>query len=226
MKFQQSLLFMLLVLFQSCGNQAEPKTETTKPMTTETEELEEVTVKKRIVFFGNSITAGYQLSEEEAFPALIKQRLDSLELEYEVQNAGLSGETTAGGVERVDWILKGDIDIFVLELGANDGLRGLPLTETEKNLGQIIEKVRTEHPKARILLLGMEVPPNMGDDYAAEFREVFRRVAENHNVELLPFLLKGVAGIQELNLPDGIHPTPKGHRILSHTVWEALQPLL
>lgn len=192
----------------------------------EVEEMKEEVARKRIVFFGNSITAGYNLNPESAFPNLLQKKLDSLDYAYEVVNAGLSGETTSAGVQRLDWMLKGDVDIFALELGANDGLRGLPLSETKQNLLKMIDAVRKVNPQVKILLLGMEVPPNMGDEYAAEFRSVFRDVASEKQVHFIPFLLKGVAGIKELNLEDGIHPTEEGHRILADNVWQVLEELL
>ncbi len=179
-----------------------------------------------IVFFGNSLTAGYMLDPSEAFPARIQQRLDSLGLPYKTINAGLSGETTAGGVNRVDWILRQPLDIFVLELGANDGLRGIDPRETRRNLLAIIEKVRSKYPDAQILLLGMQVPPSMGGTYARAFSAVFPEVAREANVPLVPFLLEGVGGVPRLNLPDGVHPTAEGHKIMTETVWQGLEPLL
>jgi acyl-CoA thioesterase I len=179
-----------------------------------------------IVFFGNSLTAGYMLEPAEAFPALIQQKIDSLGLPYKTVNAGLSGETTAGGVNRVDWILRQPVDIFVLELGANDGLRGIDPQETRRNLLTIIEKVRTRYPDAQVLLLGMQVPPSMGGQYARAFSTVFPEVAREADVPLVPFLLEGIGGVARLNLPDGIHPTAEGHKIMAETVWQGLQPLL
>ncbi|MGB0431329.1 MAG: arylesterase [Bacteroidia bacterium] len=181
---------------------------------------------KKIIFFGNSITAGYRLDPADAFPNLIQLKIDSLGLDYECVNAGVSGETTAGGLQRVDWILKGKVDVFVLELGANDGLRGLPLDETYKNLVAIIKKVKETNSQAKILLCGMEVPPNMGDEYAKEFRETFIQVSKTAGVQLLPFLLQKVAGKKDLNLPDGIHPTEEGHKMVAQTVWDSLKRLL
>ncbi|GAB4400813.1 MAG: arylesterase [Microscillaceae bacterium] len=179
-----------------------------------------------IVFFGNSLTAGYGLDPEEAFPALIQQWIDSLGYNFQTVNAGLSGETTAGGVARIDWILKQPVAVFVLELGGNDGLRGLAPEETEKNLRLIIQKVKKKFPKAKILLTGMEAPPNMGRAYTEAFREVFARVAEAENTAFLSFLLTGVAGEPALNQADGIHPTAEGQRRVAQNVWEVLQPLL
>lgn len=229
-------LFHCLVLFlavctvacSSGGQNVENTTKSTKPVEGENmdDSKEMETPRKRIIFFGNSITAGYQLDPATAFPALLQKRLDSLEYAYEVVNAGLSGETTAAGVERLGWVLKGQVDIFALELGANDGLRGLPLTETKNNLLKMIDAVREVNPEVKILLMGMEVPPNMGDEYAAEFREVFQSVAAAREVAFIPFLLKGVAGIKDLNLQDGIHPTEEGHRILADNVWAELEGLL
>lgn len=183
-------------------------------------------VKKRILFFGNSITAGYRLQPNEAFSALIQQKIDSLGLPYQTVNAGLSGETSAAGSNRIEWLLKQPVDIFVLELGANDGLRGIPVEETYTNLTAIIDKVQGKYPEAQIILAGMKVPPNMGEDYALAFESNFTRIAEEQNITLIPFLLDGVAGNPDLNLPDRIHPNPTGHRILSNTLWSYLEPLL
>ncbi len=180
--------------------------------------------RKYMVFFGNSLTAGYGLDPEEAFPALIQKRLDSLGMLYTVVNAGLSGETTASGVNRVDWVIgQQPVDVFVLELGGNDGLRGIPVTETKKNLLVIIEKVRQKHPDAVIVLAGMMVPPNMGPLYSKEFSEVFPDVAKSAGVKLIPFILENVGGEKELNLEDGIHPTPEGHKLVMENVWKVVK---
>ncbi|MCX2739359.1 arylesterase [Pontibacter anaerobius] len=183
---------------------------------------------KTILFFGNSLTAGYGLDDpSQAFPALIQQRIDSLDMPYKVINAGLSGETTAGGKSRVDWLLKKQpVDIFVLELGANDGLRGIATEETYANLKTIIQKVRAHNPDVQVVLTGMQVPPSMGQKYSQDFSKVFTRVAEEENVSLVPFLLEGVGGEPELNQVDGIHPTEEGQKILANNVWDVLQPLL
>ena len=179
-----------------------------------------------ILFFGDSLTAGLGLEPEQAFPALIGERLDSLGYDYQVVNAGLSGETTASGANRLDWVLRQPVAVFVLELGANDGLRGIPLSETRKNLKDIVERVRESDSTTRILLAGMQLPPNMGPAYTTEFREIFPELAAQHNLHLIPFLLDGVGGIPELNQQDGIHPTAEGHRILADNVWEVLGPVL
>jgi acyl-CoA thioesterase-1 len=177
-----------------------------------------------ILFFGDSLTAGLGLDPNLAFPSLIGQRLDSLGYSFEVINAGLSGETTASGRNRLDWVLRQPVDVFVLELGANDGLRGIPLEETRKNLEAMILTVRKKYPEARIVLAGMQLPPNMGPEYTASFRKIFPELAEKHQVLLIPFLLDGVGGVPELNQDDGIHPTAEGHRIVAENVWEILSP--
>ncbi len=182
---------------------------------------------KYIIFFGNSLTAGYGIEQGEAFPALIQKRLDSLGLAYTVVNAGLSGETTASGVNRVEWVVSQQpVDVFVLELGGNDGLRGIDVAETRKNLLTIIEKVRQKHPDARIILSGMMVPPNMGPKYSKDFMAVFPAVAKTANVKLIPFILERVGGEKELNLEDGIHPTPEGHKLVAENVWEVLKEVI
>ncbi|MBF9144117.1 arylesterase [Hymenobacter properus] len=184
------------------------------------------TGKKRLLFFGNSLTAGYGVEPDEAFPALIGDKIDSLKLNYEVINAGLSGETTAGGRSRVGWILRQPVDVFVLELGGNDGLRGLPLTATRENLQGIIDTVRRRSPGAQIVLAGMQIPPNMGQTYANDFKAIYQEIAAKNKLVLIPFLLEGVGGDRNLNQADGIHPTPAGHRIVARTVWSVLQPVL
>lgn len=182
--------------------------------------------KRVVLFFGNSITAGFGLSPEEAFPALIGEKIDSLGLPFRVVNAGLSGETSAGGLGRVEWVLRVPVHVFVLELGGNDGLRGLPPTSTYENLRGIIEKVRARHPSAKILLTGMEAPPNMGPRFTDAFRKLYADLAKEMDVTFMPFILQDVGGIPELNLPDGIHPTPQGHRIIAENLWPYLLPML
>ena len=187
------------------------------------EKAEPKSDQKIILFFGNSLTAGYGIEQDLAFPGLIQHRLDSLGKDYKVINGGLSGETTAGGVSRLDWFLEDKPDIFVLELGGNDGLRGIELSETKKNLGIIIDKVQEKYPDTKIILAGMQIPPNMGPEYSKRFAEIYPEVAHEQNVSLIPFLLQDVGGIKELNLPDGIHPTEEGHKIVLETVWEYLK---
>ena len=182
--------------------------------------------RKRIVFFGNSLTAGYGVEPAEAFPALIQEKIDSLSLPYLVVNAGLSGETSAGGNSRIDWILRERVDVFFLELGGNDGLRGIPVEETIRNLPSILDKVNSKYPSAKIVLAGMQIPPSMGQQYTAAFRNVFPGLARSNHLTLIPFLLEKVGGEPELNQSDGIHPNARGHRLVAQTVWKALKPLL
>jgi len=181
---------------------------------------------KTIIFFGNSLTAGYGLDPNQAFPALIGHRLDSLHLPYKVINAGVSGETTSGGKTRLNWTLRQPADIFVLELGANDGLRGIPVGSTRDNLQSIIDTVRRRYPACKILLAGMRVPPSMGSTYAKAFHDIFPQLAEKNRISLIPFLLDGVGGNPSLNQGDGIHPNYSGEKIVTETVWKALRPLL
>ena len=181
-----------------------------------------------VVFFGDSLTAGYGLAdpEEEAYPGLIADRLTRAGIEANVINAGSSGETTAGGLRRVDWILNRTTpDVFVLALGANDMLRGQPPATTRANLAAIFAKVREAAPDARLVLAGMEALPNYGEAYGRDYREVFRSVAEESGAALIPFLLDGVGGVAELNQPDGVHPTPRGQQLIAETVWKTLGPL-
>lgn len=219
--------FLLLLFIVSCKDA--PKEETTTDSANTDDSVTETATpseEKTILFFGNSLTAGYGLDTEEAFPALIQDRLDSLGLDYTAINSGLSGETTSGGLNRLDWVLDQKVDIFVLELGANDGLRGVPLKETRKNLQAIIDLVRKNNEDTRIILAGMQIPPNMGQAYTTEFREIFPELAEENEVELIPFLLEGVAGRPGLNQDDGIHPTAKGQKIVRENVWDVLKEVI
>jgi acyl-CoA thioesterase-1 len=179
-----------------------------------------------ILFFGTSLTAGMGLDPNEAYPGVIQNKLDSLDFSYQVVNAGLSGETTASGRNRIGWVLNQEVDIFVLELGANDGLRGVPLDETRKNLQAIIDTIRSKNPETKIILAGMQIPPNLGQEYTSEFRNIFPELAKKNKIRLIPFLLENVAGNPELNQQDGIHPTAKGQKILAENVWEVLEPEL
>ena len=181
---------------------------------------------KTILFFGNSLTAGYGVGVEEAFPAKIQDILDSLALDYKVVNAGLSGETTSGGLSRLDWVLNQKVDVFVLELGANDGLRGVELSQTKQNLQAIIDLVWEKNPDTKIILAGMQIPPNMGKAYTTEFKNIWTDLAKTNGVKLIPFLLDGVGGIPTLNQADGIHPTIEGHQILAKNVWEVLEGVI
>jgi acyl-CoA thioesterase-1 len=223
LKFRYILFFLIFI---GCGdgkNQKDPGQGESTPSAEST--TSEARKGQTILFFGDSLTAGLGLDPNLAFPALIGQRLDSLGYSYEVINAGLSGETTASGRNRLGWVLRQPVDIFVLELGANDGLRGIPLEETGKNLEAMILTVRAKYPDARIVLAGMQLPPNMGPEYTATFRKIFPELAQKHQVLLIPFLLDGVGGVPELNQDDGIHPTAEGHRIVAENVWEILLPV-
>ena len=181
---------------------------------------------KTIIFYGDSITAGYGIGTELAFPELIKNLLGQNNFDIDVVNAGLSGETSAGGLTRVDWVLNRKYDVFVLELGANDGLRGLPVEETEKNLQLIIDKVKAKYPDTILVLAGMLVPPNMGETYASSFEEIYPRLAKKNGAIIIPFILKDVAGIVELNQPDGIHPNVRGHEIIANNLYPVFENLL
>lgn len=225
--FAQVRNFLLIGLLISCSTATETNNKSAEPSTEKTEASNpKVNTQKTILFFGNSITAGYQLDMDQAFPALIQKRIDSLGLNYKTINAGLSGETSAGGKSRIDWVLRTVPDIFVLELGANDGLRGLPLDETKKSLQAIIDAVKKENPEVKIVIAGMMVPPNLGEDYTSQFKNIFPELAEKNKAVYIPFILENVAGIPELNLSDGIHPTPEGHAIVAETVWQYIEPLL
>jgi acyl-CoA thioesterase-1 len=183
---------------------------------------------RRVVFLGTSLTAGFGLSEGEdgAYPALIEDRIEAADLPYLVDNQGVSGETSAGGLRRIDWLLREPIDVLVIELGANDGLRGLDVEAMRDNIGQVIERTRARYPDAGIVILGMEAPPNLGPDYTSQFRAAYRELADQHDAAYLPFLLDGIAGEPRLNQSDGIHPTPQGQRMMAGLVWAVLEPLL
>lgn len=198
-------------------------------VSTETENKEQALTqqmsdaRKTILFFGNSLTAGYGLEPEENFPYIIQTYLDSLELPYKVMNLGVSGETTASGNTRIDWVLQQQVDIFILELGGNDGLRGIDPDQTRANLQSMIDKVKSAKPDAILILAGMQVPPNMGADYAEAFSKIYPDLARENKLPLIPFLLEGVGGEPDLNLPDGIHPNAEGHQIVAENVWNILK---
>lgn len=181
---------------------------------------------RMVLFLGDSLAAGYGLQASQAFPALIQQKIDALNWNVKVINAGLSGDTSAGGLRRIDWLLRGRIDVLVLELGANDGLRGIDLSTTKANLQGIIDKVKARNPQVKIVIAGMMVPPNLGQDYTRQFQQMYPELARTNSAVLIPFLLEGVAGEASLNLPDGIHPTAEGHKLISEIVWIHLRPVL
>lgn len=190
----------------------------------EEKETKEASGEPVALFFGNSLTAGSGVETQEAFPALIQDKIDSMGWAIDVVNAGVSGETTSGGLGRIDWVLgQQRVDLFLLELGANDGLRGVATSETRKNLQKIIDKVRKEYPEAHTILAGMKVPPNMGPAYTEKFRRIFPELARKNDIEQIPFLLKGVAGVDSLNQSDGIHPTAEGHKIVAENVWKVVR---
>ena len=177
-----------------------------------------------ILFLGDSLTEGYQLTKEEAYPALIEKELKKTMKEIKVINGGVSGATSASGLKRLDWYLKAKPDFMVLCLGGNDGLRGLKVSETEKNLAATIEKAKARG--ITVVLAGMKIPTNMGEPYRTQFEEIYPRLAKKYNLKLIPFILEGVGGNPKFNLPDGIHPNPKGHEIMAKTVLKTLEPLL
>ncbi len=181
---------------------------------------------KTVLILGDSLAAGYGITREEAFPALLQKKIETAKLPYRIVNGGVSGDTTAGGLRRIDWMLKQPADVLIVELGGNDGLRGIPPAETKKNLQGIIDKAKQKYPQIRILVAGMQMPPNMGEDYTKAFAEVFPSIAQTNKATLIPFLLEGVGGQADLNQPDGIHPTPKGHLVVAETVWKVLEPVL
>jgi acyl-CoA thioesterase-1 len=218
-----SFLFSILLL-SACGNKSQTTNNQQAATKTDTTSMPN---KKAILFFGDSLTAGYGLDDpSDAFPGVIGRKIDSLKLPYTVINAGVSGETSAGGLGRIDWILKQKVDVFILELGANDGLRGIPVKETTQNLQAIADKVKAKYPDVKLLLLGMQVPPSMGSDYTNSFKAVFPKIAAANKMALVPFLLDGVGGDPKLNQGDGIHPTAEGAKIVAENVWKVLKGLL
>jgi acyl-CoA thioesterase-1 len=179
-----------------------------------------------IVVLGDSIAAGYGVDPDEAFPALLEKKIQAAGLPFKVTNAGVSGDTTAGGARRISWLLRNRIDLLILELGGNDGLRGISPDETARNLQMIVDKVREKYPSVQILVAGMRMANNMGEEYNRAFEKVFPAIAEKNTAELVPFLLEGVGGKADLNQPDRIHPTPEGHKIVAENIWKVLEPML
>ena len=179
-----------------------------------------------VLFYGNSLTTGFGIDPDKAYPRLIQEKIDRREWPFRVINGGVGGETSAGGVSRIDWVLQNRMDVFVLELGGNDGLRGVDPRVTRRNLRAIIRRVREKYPETMIILAGMQAPPNLGPGFTTAFKEIYPELAESENTLLIPFILEGVGGISELNLPDGIHPTAQGHAIIAENVWKILEPVL
>ncbi len=224
------LLILLLLSFGigiGCGNGGDGAASTEAPAEAaaqgEPATPDSVTT---VLVLGNSIAAGYGLGPQQAFPALLQQKADSLGWPVKIINAGQSGDTTAGGLRRLGWHLRQRVDVLLIELGGNDGLRGTPLDATRRNLQAIIDTTRARRPEARIILAGMQIPPNMGPEYTETFRRMYPELAEQNDVALIPFLLEDVAGRPELNQPDGIHPTAEGQRIVAENVWQVLRPIL
>jgi acyl-CoA thioesterase I len=182
--------------------------------------------RRAILILGDSLAAGFGVDAEEAFPALLQSKIDGAGLKYEAINAGVSGDTSAGGLRRIDWLLRRKIDVLLLELGGNDGLRGISPATTHTNLQTIIDRTKAKYPQAKVVIAGMQMPPNMGEEYTGAFRKVFPDLAKANKAALVPFLLEGVGGKAEFNLPDQIHPNPEGHRIVADNVWKVLEPLL
>jgi len=223
MRIKISVAVLLFALFSACGNGSssnQASQATTAPPDSTSSDM-------NVLFFGDSLTAGYGLDDQsEAFPGVIQGKIDAAKLHYHVVNAGVSGETSAGGKGRINWILKQRVDVFVLELGANDGLRGIPVSETVDNLQSIIDAVKARYPKAKLVMLGMQIPPSMGTQYTYSFKAIFPELAAKNKMALVPFLLKDVAGISSLNQKDGIHPTAEGAKIVADNVWQVLQDVL
>jgi acyl-CoA thioesterase I len=182
--------------------------------------------RKTILVLGDSLAAGLGVEPEQAFPSLLQRKIDAAHLPYTVINAGVSGDTSADGLGRVDWLLRRKIDVLLLELGANDGLRGIPVAATRTNLQSIIDRVKQKYPQARVVIAGMRMPPNLGDQYLSAFHAIFPELARNNHAALIPFLLEGVGGHPDLNQEDKIHPTAEGHKIVAGNVWKVLEPVL
>ena len=223
MKNIQIILLISSIFLMQCKQNSENTT--AKAVETPVAKTE---TRKNIIFFGNSLTAAYGLEDlSKGFVGLIQERIDSLGLPYRCINAGLSGETTAGGKGRVDWVIdQQPFDIFILELGGNDALRGIQPDDGIQNLQSIIDKVRAKNPSVKIILAGMEAPRNMGNTYLKAFHEMYPTLAKKNNTLLIPFVLEGVGGVAELNQKDGIHPTEVGNKIIAETIWGVLKPIL
>jgi acyl-CoA thioesterase I len=211
--------FLVAATLLGCGGDASPRAAAEAPPRPATE-------RGRIVFLGTSLTAGLGVDPGQAYPALIQSKLDSARLPYEAVNAGVSGETSAGALRRVDWLMRQPVSVLVIETGANDGLRGLDPDSMRSNIQAIIDRANQQSPKPRIVLEGMRALPNYGFGYARRFREVYADLAEENDLALVPFLLQGVAGQGEMNQDDMIHPNPSGHRVIAENVWKVLEPVL
>ena len=226
---------LLSALAMACGGSsaARDTSSTTKPASPPESPAEVVDTvpttlddRRTILFLGTSLTAGLGLDPDSAYPQHIQRKIDASGLPYQVVNAGVSGETSAGLLRRLDWVLRRPADVIVIETGANDGLRGLPVDATRATIGEVLTRIRQARPDATVLLAQMEAPPNLGQEYTSTFRAMFPGLAREHGATLVPFLLQGVAGEARLNQNDGIHPNNQGERIVAETVWRALQPVL
>lgn len=222
-----ALAIVLITVVASCNSKkTDNVTKAAEKQQVLIDKKEPTADKKTILFFGNSLTAGYGLDPEDSFPSRIEDIVDSLNMPYSVVNAGLSGETTSGGLNRIDWVLSQKVDVFVLELGANDMLRGLPVAETKKNLKAIMDRVKAKYPSAKIVLAEMMAAPNMGTDYRSKFQQLYTDLAKSESVLLMPFFLREVADKPEFILPDGKHPNTEGQKIVAATVWNYLKDIL
>lgn len=217
-----TIIAISLLTLQACAERPEPPPEA--PTSTPPPAPTPADTRPVIMAFGDSLVAGYGLAQSESFPSRLQQKLESNGYKYRVVNAGVSGDTSAGGVRRIDWAMKQKPEIVIVELGANDGLRGQPTAELKKNLSAIVKQ--SLDGGAKVILIGMEAPPNLGPDYTKEFRQVYRDVAREFNVPLMPFFLMGVGGIANLNQGDGIHPNAEGVDIIVGNFWKVIEPIL
>ncbi len=226
-KINTFLLGAALIL-SACNNTGDQTSEKQRDTVANAAQASNSKPVKTVLIFGDSLTAGYGLDDPstEAYPSVLQDKIKAAKLPYKVINAGNSGETTAGGLGRIDWVLRQKVDVFLLELGANDGLRGLPVSETAANLQKIIDRVKAKYPDAKLVMAGMQVPPSMGADYATDFKAVFPTLATKNDMLLVPFLLDHVGGVAKLNQADGIHPTKEGAKIVADNVWSVLKGVL
>lgn len=213
-------MYILFSLLLACSSNE--VVHSTTPKVSEVNQIQAESSGPKVIIVGDSLTAGLGLSAESAYPNVLSDLMTESDIPTQIVNAGVSGDTTAGGLRRIDWVISQKPDLILIELGANDGLRGIPITEVASNLSEMVDKV--QEANIDVMLVGMQIPPNYGKEYARQFKEVFPRVANEQGVPLLPFLLKDVAGVRDLNQPDGIHPTSKGHKIMAQTVYEFLSP--
>jgi len=218
------VVLFAVVLSIGCGKPEQPVASSAAPASPQTPKAPQAPKAPRIVFLGDSLTAGLGLAADRSFPSLIEKRLKEKGLDYDVINAGVSGDTSAGGVRRLDWSMEGDVRVLILALGGNDGLRGLPTTEMKRNLAAVLDRARER--KVSVILAGMEAPPNYGPEYTLAFRKVYSELATEYKVRFIPFLLQGVAGDASLNQSDGIHPNVRGAEIVANLVWAELEPAL